>query len=214
MAKDDFELSHADKPAHPTGGIIVCVSGSIAAVAVPEILQLILRRKLARNISVALSHTSRAFVGEAALAVITGNRCIVDLTEEALSGHAAHVELARSADAAIVVPATANVIGKLANGIVDDTITTLLSVFTKTVVVVPAMHPATYRKAFMRRNIEQLRADDYFVLGPVIGNSMSERSRAVEVGAMPESHVIVGYLEHVLRFGVEPQEMGQIRSAP
>jgi len=186
------------------GPLLYCVTGSIAATMAPQILQMFLERHLFPSIRVALSRRAARFVSVEALAVLSKQPCILDLFADASQGRATHIELARKASAGLVAPASANTIAKLAGGIADDTITTLLSVFPAPIIVVPAIHPETARKPAFIRNIEQLRADGVLVCGPVHGYSMSEGKRGLGLGAMPGPDVIAAFVEHVVLTGVPP----------
>jgi phosphopantothenoylcysteine decarboxylase / phosphopantothenate---cysteine ligase len=180
-------------------GLLVCVGGSIAAAGVPRLLQILLERGTARGISIVLSERSGHFVAARTLAVLTGSPCVVDLFEDAEKGRATHVDLARKCQAAVVVPATANLVGKLANGIADCTVSTVLSVFGGPVVVVPAVHPTTAKKPSFLRNLAQLEADGYTILGPVDGYSVSEGTRELGPGAMPGPEDVASFIERVLQ---------------
>jgi phosphopantothenoylcysteine decarboxylase/phosphopantothenate--cysteine ligase len=178
--------------------ILICVTGSISAVNVPTIIRYILDRHVAAGVSVALTQNARRFVSETTLAIVTQRPCLVDMFEAATKGEATHVALANRCDLAVVVPATANIIGKLANGIVDDTVTSVLSVCDKPTIIVPAIHPIALQKKTISRNIERLQEDGYDFLGPVHGLSVSEGKRGLGLGAMPEPEVIVAYIERAI----------------
>ncbi len=189
--------------------ILFCVSGSISAISVPMIILRMLDRRVAARVSVALSENGRRFVSEEALAVLSRQACIVDVHADAERGHPSHVELAHRCAVGIVIPATANLIAKLAHGIVDDTLSLVLSVFDKPVVIFPALHPTTLRKPAVKRNIQQLRDDGYIIFEPVDGYSISEGRRGLGPGAIPDPDVVAAYLEHWLRFGEIPRLDGR-----
>jgi phosphopantothenoylcysteine decarboxylase/phosphopantothenate--cysteine ligase len=109
--------------------------------------------------------------------------------------------MAKKAALAAVVPATANIIGKLANGIVDDTVTMMLSVFQGPILVFPAVHPVTMSKKSVRRNLATLAEDGFEVIRPVEGYSISEKGRLPMPGAMPQPEVVAAHIERRVRFG-------------
>ena len=188
--------------------LLFCVTGSIAAANVPSIIQIIIDRHIAGHIHVALSRVAQRFVSQHTIAVLTGQPCITNLYARAKKGDPAHVRLANCCSTAIVVPTTANTLGKLAHGIIDNTVLMMLSIFEGRVLLVPAIHPAMYRKPFVHRNIQQLKEDGYFICGPVTGGfSMSERRRQLEIGAMPEPDVVVANLEYLIRYGKLPDSI-------
>lgn len=182
-----------------------CVTGSIAAAtSAATILQLLVKRKLVAEIHVVLSERARRFVSEEALAVIAGRRCVIDLFDEAKKGRAAHVEIARACNMALVAPASANLIGKLAHGICDDTVTCLLSVFNGPVILAPAVHPETSAKRSFLRNLKQVRQDGALICGPVEGTSLSENKSGPDILGMPPPEVIVAYIEYMMATGNPP----------
>lgn len=198
MESDEFVVEH----------LLFCVCGSIAAAGVPAVIQSISERRLAQSIHIVLSPSARHFVGEHTLAALTGNQCILDPYEDVRLGRPTHVQLAKQCAAAIVAPATASTIAKLALGITDTVITMVLGVFSGPTLLVPALHPSLYRKAAVVRNIERAKSDGYFVYGPVTGYSLSERERRNEAGAMPEAALVVACLEHLVRCGTLPSSVG------
>ena len=176
-------------------GLLFFVSGSIAAASVPLIVQLLLEREVAKDIHIVLSERARVFVSETTLATLTGRPCVVDLFQEAKDGRAAHVDLAAQCQLAVVAPASADIISKLAVGICDDSVSIALSVFTRPVLIFPAIHPVTFRKPSIQRNLVQLREDGYQIIGPVEGYSISEHRRLAQVGAMPGPEDVAAVIE-------------------
>jgi phosphopantothenoylcysteine synthetase/decarboxylase len=96
---------------------------------------------------------------------------------------APHVELATWADVILVVPATANFLGKVANGIADDLLTTTLLAASCPVVIVPVTNTAMWSKPAVQRNVAQLREDGYEVVEPKEGVSLADgRAEAGSLG--------------------------------
>ena len=185
--------------------LLYCVSGSIAAATNSVLLlQLLVERRLFEDIFVALSDAALKFVREEPFAVLAKRKCITDIFADAREGVAAHVTAANQCDLALVAPASADLIAKLANGICDDTITNMLSVFKGTCVLAPAAHPTTSRKPHFTRNLNQLVEDGYLLCGPVSGYSMSEGRRAADVPAMPPPETIAAFIEHIVITGQPP----------
>jgi phosphopantothenoylcysteine decarboxylase/phosphopantothenoylcysteine decarboxylase/phosphopantothenate--cysteine ligase len=100
-----------------------------------------------------------------------------------------HISLAKGADIAVIAPATASVIGKLASGIADDMLTTVIMAMTgKPVLICPAMNTAMWKNPILRGNVEKLKASGFFFAGPAEGNlACGERGR----GALAELDEIV-----------------------
>ena len=180
------------------------MTGSIAATGTVPLLQLLVERGRFAEIHVALSRSALRFVREEPFAVLSRRRCITDLFDSALDGRAVHVELALRCQVAVIVPASGDVIAKLAHGIADDTVTTMLSVFEGHRILVPAVHPATSRKPSFERNLAQVREDGFLTCGPVEGYSMSENRRGPDVAAMPEPDFVAAFIEYVAMTGSAP----------
>lgn len=134
---------------------------------------------------------------EEALSVMINKPCITDLYCDAIKGRAAHVDLTNRCATATIVPATTNVIGKLANSVFDDPVTTFLSVFIKRTILSPAVHPNVLRNKAVARNFTQLEHDGFIFCGPVQGHSLSEGRESTELGAMPDPAAVVAFLEYV-----------------
>jgi phosphopantothenoylcysteine decarboxylase/phosphopantothenate--cysteine ligase len=181
--------------------LLFCVCGSAAACNVPLVIQYLIERKVARRVHVAISEAGQVFVSETLLAVLIGRPCIVNLYDQAKNGVAAHVDVASCCKLAVVAPASANVIAKLANGICDETVTTTLSVFKNPVIIFPAVHPTTFEKPSFQRNLAQLHADGFEICNPVEGYSVSEHARLGRAGSMPGPESVAAYVERFLRFG-------------
>ena len=184
--------------------LLLCVTGSIAATGTVALLQLLVERGQFSKIHVALSENALRFVRAEPFAILSKRRCITDIFADAAEGRAVHVEIALSCEIAVVVPASGDVIAKLAHGIADDTVTTMLSVFEGHRILVPAVHPATSRKPSFERNLAQVREDGFMICGPVPGYSMSENRRGPDVAAMPEPDTVATFIEYVAMTGMAP----------
>ena len=184
--------------------LLFCVSGSIAAITVIEVLRILVERKIFHRIYVAFTQGALKFVREEPFAVLSGQRCVTDIFYDAREGDSVHARLARECKLAVIVPASANVMAKLAHGIADDAVTNILNVFEGPKILVPAAHPATGRLPSFRRNLETLRNDGFHCCGPVDGYSISENRRAADVGAIPRPEVIAAYVEYVASYNKAP----------
>lgn len=146
--------------------IVVGVCGGISAFKAVEVVRELGRR--GAQVRVVMTHNAQRFVGALTFAGITGQPAVTDLWDSNFPGEV-HVELSRWADAVVVVPATANVIAKLANGLVDDALTATLSCARTPVFVAPAMHEQMWNSAANQRNVARLRETGVHVVGPVHG---------------------------------------------
>ncbi|MFJ5765222.1 bifunctional phosphopantothenoylcysteine decarboxylase/phosphopantothenate--cysteine ligase CoaBC [Lysinibacillus sp. NPDC093210] len=147
--------------------ILLCVSGGIAvykAVALVSKLS-----QAGANVKVIMTASARQFVNPLSFQVMSKNDVYFDTFDEKDSNVIAHIDLADWADLILVAPATANVIGKLANGIADDMVTTTLLATTAPVWIAPAMNVHMYDHPAVKRNLAQLAADGYQFIEPSEG---------------------------------------------
>lgn len=187
-----------------TTPLLVCVTGSVAAAVTIRFVQVLVERGRFWPIHVALSRSALRFVQEEPFAILTRQPCVTDVFDAARAGRAVHVELAQNCPMAVVFPASANTIAKLAHGIADTTVTILLSVFEGQRILVPAAHPAASRQPSFARNLAQVKEDGFLLCGPVPGYSMSENRRGPDVAAMPDPESVAAYVEYVAMTGSAP----------
>lgn len=119
------------------------------------------------DVTVVMTEAATRFVGPETFAALTGRPVHTSLWER--PGEVLHVRLAREADVALVVPATANAIARLAHGIADDLLTSTLLEATCPLVLAPAMHTGMWEHPATRGNVEVLRARGVSFVGPVEG---------------------------------------------
>lgn len=147
--------------------ILVCVTGGIAvykAVALVSKLS-----QAGANVKVIMTESATKFVQPLSFQVMSRNDVYTDTFDEKNSQVIAHIDLADWADLVIVAPATANVIGKLANGFGDDMVTTTLLATTTKVWIAPAMNVHMYDNPAVKRNIATLAQDGYEFIEPSEG---------------------------------------------
>ena len=115
-----------------------------------------------------MTPSARRFLGERTLAAVTGHPVLLDLFgNERISPH---TELARWAEAVAVAPATANLLAKIAHGLADDALTSVVSAFAGPVVLAPAMHVEMWEQPSTRRNVSRLIEDGRRLVGPTEGD--------------------------------------------
>lgn len=115
-----------------------------------------------------MTPSARRFLGERTLAAVTGHPVLLDLFgNERISPH---TELARWAEAVAVAPATANLLAKIAHGLADEALTSLVSAFAGPVVLAPAMHVEMWEQPSTRRNVSRLIEDGRRLVGPAEGD--------------------------------------------
>lgn len=147
--------------------ILICVTGGIAVYKVVSLVSKLTQNSF--NVKVIMSESATKFVTPLTFQVLSKNDIYTDTFDEKDSNVIAHIDLADWADLIIVAPATANVIGKIANGIGDDMVTTTLLAATCPVWIAPAMNVNMYNHPAVKRNIEQLAKDGYSFIEPQEG---------------------------------------------
>ncbi|MEV5889702.1 flavoprotein [Nonomuraea fuscirosea] len=152
--------------------LLVCVSGSVAALAVPHILLWLTGRLGLGRIRVLLTPMALRLVTKDSFRRVVGCEVMCDWDDLPLEDRS-HVSVARWAQVALVLPATADLVGKLAHGIADDLVSSTLMAVSCPTVVVPSTSETTWNKPVMRRNVAQLRADGLEVVEPRTGHSLA-----------------------------------------
>jgi len=147
--------------------VIVGVTASIAAYKACEIVNLL--RKDSFDVRVILTKDAMEFVTPLTLQTLSGNKVLTDLFEPPDRWEPVHTSLAQSASLILIAPATASVIGRLANGICDDLLTCVTYASKAPVLIAPAMNENMYSHRMVAANIAKLEKIGYSFLGPVKG---------------------------------------------
>lgn len=174
--------------------IVLGITGGIAAYKSAELTRLL--GKAGFKVQVVMSEAATEFVGPATFRALSGHDVYVDLWDGRQSNSMAHINLTRSADAIIVAPATANFLAKVANGIADDLLTTLVAARECPLMVAPAMNKQMWDNPPNQRNLAQLRADGVAVFGPAAGE---QACGEIGEGRMLEAAEIAQYIEAYLQ---------------
>ena len=135
--------------------ILICVTGSIAAYKACEVIRLL--RKEDVNVHVMMTHSAQKFVGKASFSALTNNEVITDVFPNTPKAGLEHIEMAMGLDAIVVVPATANMLCKAANGVADDIISTNLSISEQPTLFLPAMNFRMWQNPATMEAVEKLR---------------------------------------------------------
>ena len=144
--------------------VVVGLSGGIACYKAAELVRALV--KGGATVRVMMTANAQHFITPLTLQTLSGHPVATntfDLTQESQIGH---IQLADAADAIVIAPATANVIGKIANGIGDDVLTTVLLATRAPVVIAPAMNVNMYENPIVQRNIDRLRASGFHIVEP------------------------------------------------
>lgn len=147
--------------------ILLCVTGGIAVYKAVALVSKLTQSHF--DVKVIMTESAMQFVNPLSFQVMSKNDVYFDTFDEKDSAKIAHIDLADWADLIIVAPATANVIGKLANGIADNMVTTTLLAATCPVWLAPAMNVNMYDHPAVKRNIAQLAKDGCSFIEPSEG---------------------------------------------
>jgi len=148
--------------------IVLGVSGGIAAYKSAELLRLYIKE--GANVRVIMTHSAQAFVGPLTFQALSRQTVCTSLFESSGDASIRHIEWAEKADVVVIAPATANIIGKLANGIADDPLSTFMLAVTCPAILCPSMNTHMFESNAVQRNLDILRSDGYFIIDPESGN--------------------------------------------
>ncbi len=173
--------------------ILLGISGGIAAYKSVEVLRRLLR--IGAEVRVVMTPSARQFIQPLTFEVLSRHRVYTELFPERENTEVAHVTLANWPDLILVAPATAHLIGRMANGLADDLLTCILLATRAPVVLAPSMESAMYEHAAVQNNIQRLHRAGYQLLEPESGELASGE---VGVGRLPHPDRIVSAVEERL----------------
>ena len=175
--------------------IVLGVTGSIAAYKIAGLASSLVKEGC--EVHVIMTHNATCFINPITFETLTGNKCLVDTFDRNFEFHVAHVSLAKKADVILVAPATANIIGKMANGIADDMLTTTVLAARCPIIVSPAMNTNMYRNSIVQENLQKLMSHGMEVIPPQVG-----RLACADVGEgkMPDEAVLMAYLRRAVAY--------------
>ncbi len=169
--------------------IVLAVTGSIAAYKIANLASML--KKQHANITVMMTQNATNFIHPTTFETLTGNKCLIDTFDRNFQYSVEHVAIAKSADVVLIAPATANVIGKLANGIADDMLTTTVMACPCKKIISPAMNTNMFENPIVQDNLEKLKRFGYEVIEPDTGYLACGDTGA---GKMPSEEVLLEYI--------------------
>jgi len=144
--------------------VLACVCGGIAAYKVCEVVSKLVQRGV--GVTVAMTRSARKFVGPTTFQALTGRRVLTSLWSTDDPDDVQHIAMTGAADLVLIAPATANIIGKIAAGIADDVVTTLVISTASPVILAPAMNERMWANPIVRQNIAALQKHGFTMVGP------------------------------------------------
>ena len=148
--------------------VVIGITGGIAAYKACGIVSYL--KKEGANVDVIMTENACKFITPLTLETLSGNKVVTDMFDRPDYMEVKHISLARKADLFIIVPATANIIGKIANGIADDMLSTTVMATTCPIIICPAMNNYMYENQIVQRNIETLKHYGYKFVEPGTGH--------------------------------------------
>ena len=168
----------------------VIITGGIAAYKITELVRSLV--KSGAQVRVMMSRAACQFIAPLTLQILSKQEVLVDLFEESDAEHVKHIAYADWCDYVVLAPATANILGKLVNGIADDLVSTALLAVHCPVLIVPAMNHHMYNHPAVKQNIHRLQSYGYRVM-PAAYGYLAEGYEGQ--GRMPEVSVILAELK-------------------
>jgi phosphopantothenoylcysteine synthetase/decarboxylase len=175
--------------------LLVGVTGSISAISIPSYIEF-LRRGLVEVVRVIMTESAAQLVPVATMEAYSGGPVFMDSFEGKADRYVPHIELTRDADAFVVMPATANIIAKAANGIGDDLLSTAILASSVPVVIVPCMNEQMWFNKAVQRNVKLARSHGYHVLEPAHGIEIADLQPTF--GVMPPLDQIIGHIAQAI----------------
>lgn len=169
--------------------ILLGVTGSIAAYKIASLASAL--KKQGADVHVLMTKNATNFINPITFESLTGNKCLVDTFDRNFQFQVEHVSIAKKADAVMVAPASANVIGKIAHGIADDMLTTTVMACKCPIMISPAMNTNMYTNPIVQDNLKTLKKYGYEVIEPATGYLACGDTGA---GKMPEPEVLLSYI--------------------
>lgn len=148
--------------------VILGVTGSIAAYKAANLASML--KKQHADVQVIMTKNATQFMNPITFESLTGNKCLVDTFDRNFQFQVEHVALAKRADLAIVAPATANIMAKLAHGLADDMLTTTLLACRCPRLIAPAMNTRMYENPITQDNMDILRKYGFRIVEPAVGH--------------------------------------------
>ena len=175
--------------------IVLAVTGSIAAYKIANLASML--GKLHAKVTVLMTANATNFINPITFETLTGNKCLIDTFDRNFQYNVEHVSLAKETDLVLVAPASANVIGKIANGIADDMLTTTVKACSCKKIIAPAMNTQMYLNPIVQDNMNKLRRFGMEVITPDTGHLACGDDG---IGKMPSEQVLLDYILREIAF--------------
>lgn len=147
--------------------IVIGVTGGIACYKIAEVVNTLVKKGY--EVNVIMTENATKFITPLTFQTLSKNKVVTNMFDEIDKWDTKHISLAQKADAFLIAPATANIIGKIANGIADDMLTTTVMATKSPVIIAPAMNTVMWENPIVQKNIKTLKTIGYNILDTDIG---------------------------------------------
>ena len=150
-----------------SGNVLLGVTGGIAAYKAADIVSRLIKQDV--NVDVIMTKYAQEFITPMTFQSLSGNKTVTDMFDTSFRPDIEHIALAKKADVILIAPATANIIAKIAHGIADDMLTTVVLASKAKLIIAPAMNTVMYEAEVTQNNIKTLKERGVIVIDPVEG---------------------------------------------
>lgn len=150
-----------------SGNVLLGVTGGIAAYKAADIVSRLIKQDV--NVDVIMTKYAQEFITPMTFQSLSGNKTVTDMFDTSFTPDIEHISLAKKADVILIAPATANIIAKIAHGIADDMLTTVVLASKAKLIIAPAMNTVMYEAEVTQNNIKTLKERGVIVIDPVEG---------------------------------------------
>lgn len=169
--------------------VVLGVTGGIAAYKIANLASMLV--KLHCNVQVIMTKNAVNFINPITFETLTRNKCLIDTFDRNFKFDVEHVSIAKQADVVLVAPASANIIGKMANGIADDMLTTTILACPCKKIISPSMNTNMFLNPIVQDNMQKLKHYGFEVIEPATGFLAC---RDIGPGKLPEPDVLLDYI--------------------
>lgn len=188
--------------------VVLGVTGSIAAYKMANVASALVKE--GADVHVVMTKNATNFINPITFETLTNNKCLVDTFDRNFQFHVAHVSLSQKADVMLIAPASANIIGKLANGIADDMLSTMALAASCKIIVSPAMNTHMYKNQIVQDNLKKLKRYGFEIIEPAVGRLACA---SVGEGKLPAEDVLLDYIRQEIQFEKDMQGLNVLVTA-
>lgn len=175
--------------------IVLGVTGSIAAYKIANLASMLVKQRA--DVHVIMTQNATNFINPITFETLTGNKCLVDTFDRNFQYNVEHISLAKKSDIFMVAPASANIIGKVANGIADDMLSTTIMACKSPKLIAPAMNTNMFENPIVQDNLTKLKSFGYEIINPETGYLACGDTGA---GKLPSEDLLFAHIMKYLHY--------------